>query len=225
MDDREVIAYVRVSTGKQAEEGMSLEAQQAKLEHLAASKDIHIAEMIVDAESAKNLDREGMARLLEMVKAGRVKTVLIAKLDRLTRSIRDFCELMNLFNKHDVTVISNAETLDTGSAAGRMLINVLVVFSEFERESTGERTREVLRHLKAQGRRTGTVKYGYSAGPDKMLVECAEEQAILGVIRRYRENDGMSLREIASELNAQGMRTRRGTPWVHQYVSNVLNGG
>jgi site-specific DNA recombinase len=87
------IGYIRVSTDKQAERGLSLDAQREKLRAMAVVHDTELAEIIVDAESAKNLDRPGMKRILDLVRGGGVDTVIVAKLDRLTRSVRDLVDL------------------------------------------------------------------------------------------------------------------------------------
>ena len=124
------IGYVRVSTDKQAEHGVSLEAQEAKIRAMATVHGTELAEVIVDGgESAKSLNRPGMARLLAMVDAGGVKVVIIAKLDRLTRSVKDLCGLLELFENRKVTLISVAESLDTGSAAGRLVLNIMTAVS------------------------------------------------------------------------------------------------
>src|SRR6476620_9068823 len=89
------IGYVRVSTDKQADRGVSLEAQAEKIRAMAVVQGVDLAELIIDAgESAKSLNRPGMARLLALVDAGAVQTVIIAKLDRLTRSVVDLAELL-----------------------------------------------------------------------------------------------------------------------------------
>ena len=112
------VGYVRVSTDRQAEHGVSLEAQEAKIRAMAIVHGTELSEVIVDGgESAKSLNRPGIARLLAMVDTGGVKVVIIAKLDRLTRSVKDLCGLLELFEKRKVTLISVAESLDTGSAS------------------------------------------------------------------------------------------------------------
>src|SRR5580704_12456677 len=90
------IGYVRVSTGKQE---LSLEAQTEKLKAMSVVKDARLLEVILDAESAKSLNRPGMARLLALVDAGRVQTVIVTKLDRLTRSVKDLCNLLERFTR------------------------------------------------------------------------------------------------------------------------------
>src|ERR1700740_2664269 len=98
-DPMKVIGYVRVSTDKQAERGVSLDAQAEKIRAMAVVHGTELAEIIVDGgESAKSLNRPGMARLLAMIDAGEVEAVIIAKLDRLTRSVKDLCTLLDRFN-------------------------------------------------------------------------------------------------------------------------------
>src|SRR5512133_2618137 len=124
IDPIKVVGYVRVSTDKQADRGVSLEAQLEKIRAMAVVQGAEVAEIIQDAgESAKSLERPGMARLLALVDAGAIQVVIIAKLDRLTRSVRDLGELMERFQKRGVSLVSVAESLDTGSAGGRLVIN------------------------------------------------------------------------------------------------------
>ena len=114
------IGYVRVSTDRQAEKGISLEAQEAKIRAMATVQGADLIDVIVDGgESAKSLNRPGLQKLLEMVNKGEVEAIIIAKLDRLTRSVKDLCGLLELLEKRKVALVSVAESLDTGSAAGR----------------------------------------------------------------------------------------------------------
>jgi len=91
-------------------------------------------------ESAKNLNRPGLQRLLTWVESGKVEVVIIAKLDRLTRSVKDLCSLLELFEKRGVGLVSVAESLDTASAAGRLVITIMAAVSQWEREAIWERT-------------------------------------------------------------------------------------
>ena len=137
------IGYVRVSTEKQADFGVSLEAQTEKVRAMVVVQGAELAEVIIDAgESAKSLNRPGMARLLSLVDAGVVDAVIIAKLDRLTRSVKDLAELLERFNRRGVSLVSVAESLDTGTAAGRLVLNIMTAVSQWEREAIGERTRD-----------------------------------------------------------------------------------
>lgn len=217
------IGYVRVSTDRQADAGWSLGTQAERVRAMAVVHGRTLDELIVDAgESAKSLERPGMARLLELVEARAVDLVIIAKLDRLTRSVADLAELLRRFERRGVTLVSVADALDTASAAGRLVLNIMVSVSQWEREAIGERTRDVLRHKRAAGLRVGTVPYGFRLAADGRTLEVEpSEQQILAVIRRHHAK-GRSTRAIATALNDAGLRTRRGSAWRFQYVHAAL---
>jgi hypothetical protein len=102
-----------------------------------------------------------MVRFLSLVDAGAVDTVIIAKLDRLTRSVKDLAELLERFTRRGVSLASVADSLDTRSAAGRLVLSIMVSVSQWEREAIGERTRDAMHHKRANGERVGTVPFGY----------------------------------------------------------------
>jgi len=216
------IGYARVSTDKQADFGVSLPAQTEKIRAMAVVQGAELAEVIVDAESAKSLDRPGMERLLALVDAGAVDTVIIAKLDRLTRSVKDLAELLERFNRRGVSLVSVAESLDTGTAAGRLVLNIMTAVSQWEREAIGERTRDAMAHKRANGQRVGTIPFGFRMAEDgERLEEDPAEQDVLARIRALKAA-GRTMRQIADELNRQGYTTRRKTAWRHQYVAAAL---
>jgi len=197
------IGYIRVSTEKQADRGVSLEAQSEKVRAMAVVQGAELAEVIVDAgESAKSLDRPGMERLLALVDSRSVDVVIIAKLDRLTRSVKDLAELLERFTRRGVSLVSVAESLDTGTAAGRLVLSIMAAVSQWEREAIGERTRDAMSHKKANGERVGTIPFGFRMGEDGLPAEDAAEQNVLVRIRELKAA-GRTVREIADELNRQ----------------------
>jgi site-specific DNA recombinase len=220
---RLVLGYVRVSTDKQAGQGVSLDAQAERIKAMATVHGLTLADILIDAgASAASLNRPAMAQLLALVDAGKVATVIIAKLDRLTRSVRDLADLLERFDRRGVALVSVGESLDTRSAAGRLVLNVMMSVAQWEREAIGERTSEAMRHKKAAGQRVGTVPFGSQLGSDGRTLEPhTAEQRALAIIRECRAA-GYTLRAIAEELNRQGIPTRRGGAWRHQYVAGVL---
>src|SRR5580698_4569262 len=191
------IGYVRVSTDRQAEQGVSLEAQEAKIRAMATVQGVHLLDVVVDGgESAKSLNRPGLQRILGLINAGTVQAVIVAKLDRLTRSVKDLCGLLELCEKRKVALVSVAESLDTGSAAGRLVITIMAAVSQWEREAIGERTRDALRHKRGNGERVGNIEFGSRLARDGQHLEPEPgEQAALAEIRRLR-NQGATLRGI-----------------------------
>jgi site-specific DNA recombinase len=173
-------------------------------------------------ESAKSLQRPGMERLLKLVDSKGAQAVIVAKLDRLTRSVKDLCELLERFERRGVALISVAESLDTGSAAGRLVLNIMTAVSQWEREAIGERTRDALSHKRRNGERVGNLRYGYRLADDGLHLQAdAAEQAVMARIGQLRA--GHTLRQIAARLNELGLRTRRGSPWRLESVARVVN--
>jgi DNA invertase Pin-like site-specific DNA recombinase len=216
------IGYARVSTDKQADRGVSLEAQAEKIRAMAVVHNAELIDIIVDGgESAKSLNRPGMVRLLALVDAGDVQAVIIAKLDRLTRSVKDLCTLLERFERRGVALVSVAESLDTGSAAGRLVLNIMTAVSQWEREAIGERTRDAMSHKRSNGERVGNIQFGYRLGADGKHVEPnPAEQAVIAAIEELRAR-GRSLRRIAIDLNSRGWRTRRGSEWRLESVARI----
>ena len=162
-----------------------------------------------------------MARLLTLVDTGQVQAVIIAKLDRLTRSVKDLCTLLERFTRRGVALISVAESLDTGSAAGRLVLNIMTAVSQWEREAIGERTRDAMSHKRTNGERVGNIQFGYRLCDDRKHLEPDPgEQAVLDEIRQLRQG-GETLRGIAAALNHRGLRTRRGSAWQLEHVARI----
>ena len=118
--------------------------------------------------------------------------------------------------------MSVAESLDTGTAAGRLVLNVMMSVSQWEREAIGERTKDALQYKRAIGERVGTVPFGFHLAADGVHLEAdAAEQGVLARIRELKAS-GRTMRQIADALNHEGYTTRRGTGWRHQYVAATL---
>ena len=219
------IVYVRVSTDKQAEKGVSLDAQQAKARAYAELYDLDIVEVVIDAGvSAKTLQRPGLERALGMLKAGKADALLVVKLDRLTRSVADLGKLVETyFAPGKAALLSVGEQIDTRSAAGRLVLNVLASVSQWEREAIGERTSAALQHKASLGEYTGgDAPYGYRLAADGERLEPEPgEQVLLARARRLRHK-GLSLRAVARQLEAQGFRTRMGGPFAAVQVQRML---
>lgn len=207
-----VVAYVRVSTTTQAEEGVSLVVQEEKLRHYALAADLNIVELAQDAGlSAKTLERPGLQRALALLKEGAAEGLLILKLDRLTRSVRDLGELVETyFGSSGWALLSVGDSIDTRSAGGRLVLNVLASVAQWEREIIGERTREALAHLKRQGQRLGAPCLG----------ETDTEQRAVQRILDLR-TQGLSFRAVASQLEAEGYPTKKGGKWASETVRKV----
>lgn len=216
-----VIAYARVSTEEQSQNGVSLAAQEAKLRSYAALYDLELVEVVLDAgASAKTLNRPGLQRALAALESGEAEGLLVAKLDRLTRSVRDLGSLLDSHFKTRFSLFSVADQVDTRTAAGRLVLNLLTSVAEWERECIGERTSQALQHLKAEGRHVGAPGLGQRMEAGE-LVANPEESATVARILELRQAE-KTLREIAATLTAEGRRTKRGGKWGPETVRQVL---
>ena len=220
-----VIAYSRVSTTDQADNGVSLEAQTAKLLAYASLYDLTIVETIEDAgESAKSLHRPGLQRALGMLKRGEADGLVIVKLDRLTRSVADWQTLIDEFfgERAGKQLMSVSDSIDTRTAAGRLVLNVLLSVAQWERETTAERTREALRHKIRNRERVGKVRFGYDLAADGVaLVENAAEQQAIATMLELRQA-GATYRAIAAELNERGVKPKESGAWDNSVVRRIL---
>jgi site-specific DNA recombinase len=222
------VAYIRVSTEKQP---LSLEAQAERMKALAVSRGEEV-EIISDAASAKDMDRPGLRRILQMVHDREISTIIVYKLDRLTRSVRDLREMVELFNSFDVALVSLSEAIDTRSAGGRMVTALLTVVSEWEREAIADRTRFALQHKKQTGQVYNHVPYGFDrvgAVPDASgrlrggnLVANDGEMAIARRLVAERLA-GVTLQAIANSLNREGIPAKRGGQWFPASVGFVIS--
>jgi site-specific DNA recombinase len=221
-----VIGYIRVSTEEQATDGVSLSAQRAKLIAYASLYELELVEIIEDAgHSGKTLDRPGLQQALAMIRKGQAGGLLIAKLDRLSRSVVDWNTLIDGYfgERAGKQLFSVADSIDTRTAAGRLVLNVLMSVAQWERETIGERTRDALQHKIANGERCGKVRFGYRlAGDGKTLVPEPAEQEAIRLIRELKAS-GETLRDIAAELTRRGILTKEGNnQWKHTAVARIL---
>lgn len=171
--------------------------------------------------SGRTLNRPGLHQALGMLVAGEADAVLVTKLDRLTRSVRDLGALLETpFTT--AALFSVAGQIDTRSAAGRLVLNVLTSVAQWERETISERTRTVLAHKRAIGERTGGLPYGTALTADgKTLVPVPAEQGVIALARTLA-TAGLSLQQISSALSARGIVTRTGRPFAAAQVQRML---
>lgn len=225
MNKLTAIAYVRVSTEQQSQEGVSLEAQKAKLAAWCLANDAELEAVYVDAGiSGKRADNrpELQAALEHVTKARGV--LVVYSLSRLARSTKDTITIGERLAKSGADLVSLSEKLDTTTAAGKMVFRMLAVLSEFERDQVSERTAAALQHKRRQGERVGTVPFGKSLEADGItLVDNEQERQVLETIAELRAA-GESMRAIAAELTRRQVPTKGGKKkWTHSTVQRILN--
>ena len=216
------VGYVRVSTEGQAVDGVSMDAQEAKLRAWADLNGADSVTVFTDAGlSGKRADnRPGLQAALNAV--GKGDALIVYSLSRLARSTRDTLAIAEALDKRGADLVSLSEKIDTTTAAGKMVFRLLAVLSEFERDQVSERTRFALAHKRGNHEKTGgEVPYGYR-NEDGRLVADPHEQKALALIRDLHAA-GATLRAIAARLEADGYRTKTGrTHWHPQSVKQIL---
>jgi DNA invertase Pin-like site-specific DNA recombinase len=222
-----VIGYARVSTIEQAETGVSLDAQRERMKLYCDLYGHELLDVIADAASAKSLKRDGIQEVFRMLRSGEAEGVVVMKLDRLTRSLKDLQNLLEEFFAAGALtprqLMSVNEQLDTSTANGRMMTNLLMVIAQWEREVIGERTREALDYKKSKGERVGGIPYGWKLAEDGIaLVTDIAEQRAMQLAHEFR-GQGCSLRLIGDKLWSLGYAQRNGSRWQPQSVKNLLN--
>ncbi len=210
--------YTRKSTDEGLEqEYNSLEAQADSARSFIASQRhegwIALEDGYDDGGySGGNMDRPGLKRLLADIEAGRVDVVVVYKIDRLSRSLGDFARMVDCFDAHGVTFVSVTQQFNTTTSMGRLTLNILLSFAQFEREVTGERIRDKIAASKAKGMWMGGVPpLGYDVRDRKLVVNEVEATLVRDIFARYGEHG--SAARLVRELAVEGRTTKA---WVNQ---------
>ncbi len=208
--------YTRKSTEHNLDlEFNSLDAQREACEAYIKSQ-AHEGWRLVDAPyddggiSGASLERPGLKALLSEIQAGKIDIVVVYKVDRLTRSLADFAKLVELFDRHGVSFVSITQSFNTTTSMGRLTLNVLLSFAQFEREVIGERVRDKISASKRKGIWVGgPVPLGYASVSKKIIIVQDEAETVRGIFRRYLELG--AVRTLAADLDQSGIRTKRRT--------------
>src|SRR5258705_596138 len=205
--------YTRVSTDQGLEE--SFNSLDARLDDLQAyiRSQAHAGWTLVRSKyddggfSGGNTDRPALQRLLEDLRAGKVDIIVVYKVDRLTRSLADFAKLVELFDQHGVSFVSVTQQFNTTTSMGRLTLNVLLSFAQFEREVTSERIRDKIAASKRKGLWVGGMApLGYDTKDRKITVNDAEAERVRTIFRSYLRLGSLSL--LMADLRQQGIVTK-----------------
>lgn len=218
---QKVIGYIRVSTKGQVDEGVSLEAQRAKIAAYCNLNDMELVAVFEDAgiSGASQIGRDGLSAALKATTRG--MSFVSYSISRMARSTRDMLDIAETLDRKGADLVSITEKIDTTTAAGRMVFKMLSVLADFERDQIGERTKMALAHKKASGEVYAPTPFGFEAIEGK-LVEVKREAQIVRDILRQREA-GVSLADIATNLNTQGITGKRGGKWFASTVKYLID--
>jgi len=190
------VGYIRVSTREQAQEGVSLAAQEERIRAFCTAKGWDLIRVYRDeGKSGKSLDRPGVQAMIRDLKDDGVDVVVILKLDRLTRSVRDLGALIeDLFGGVALAAVDGS--LDSSTAGGRMVVNLLGTVAQWEREVIAERTKDALTFKRGKGEWVGRIPFGFNVGEDGRLTEDPTAMRAIVAMKRARRR-GASFPELA----------------------------
>jgi DNA invertase Pin-like site-specific DNA recombinase len=221
---RFAIGYCRVSREEQVRDGVSLDAQRARIRAYAEAKDLELVEILADEGlSGKDLERPALQDLVGRCQRREVGHVIVWKLDRLTRRTRHLLSLVeDLFLARGIELHSVSESLDTSTPHGRFVLTLFGGLAQMERELIGERTREALAWKRGQGFPTSHAPLGFRSRGKREAMEIVPAE--IEIVRRILllRQEGENYGTIAHRLNIAGVRTKRGRRWHPSTVWKVV---
>ena len=223
---------VAIYTRKSVEEGLdmefnSLDAQREAAEAYILSQRANgwyaLPKQYDDAGfSGGNTKRPALKELLADCRAGMIDIVIVYKIDRLSRNLCDFLELTKFFEKHNVSFVSVTQEINTSTSSGRMMLNILATFSQYEREIIAERIRDKFAASRKKGLwMGGCLPLGYRVENRKLIVVPEEAEIVRMIFNRYLET--LSPLQLATELNEKGYRTKTGREWNLKNMFHILH--
>jgi site-specific DNA recombinase len=222
---RRVAIYLRRSTDDERQP-FSVDAQDTALtSYIPSQPGWTLVAKYTDDASGATTDRSGLQRALRAAKAGRFDVLLVYRVDRFSRRLSDLLDLLNELDEAGVAFASATEPFDTSTSIGRMLVQLLGVFAEFERETIIDRVTKGMHTKASKGKWPGgTRPYGYYVDRDtQKLVPHVEEAPHLREIFRLYTRTRIGTRAIADELNRRGVRNRTGKPWSGYTIARIIN--
>jgi DNA invertase Pin-like site-specific DNA recombinase len=221
-----------VYTRKSSEEGLdqafnSLDAQREACEAYVLSQKAEGWLLVPDRYddggfSGGTLERPALKRLLADIELGRIDVVVVYKIDRLSRALMDFAKLVEVFDRCGVTFVSVTQSFNTTTSMGRLTLNILLSFAQFEREVIGERIRDKFAASRKRGMwMGGFVPLGYDVKDRKLIINAAEAAVVRRIFERFLQLGSITL--VARELQAEGRLAKRGKPFDKGIVYKLIN--
>jgi DNA invertase Pin-like site-specific DNA recombinase len=220
--------YCRVSTDERLDQSFnSIDAQRESGQAFITAQRTEGWIPVVDdyddgGFSGGNMDRPALKRLLADIDAGKVDIVVVYKIDRLTRNLADFAKMVEVFDLRGVSFSAVTQQINSATSMGRLMLNILLSFAQFEREVTGERIRDKIAASKAKGMwMGGVVPLGYRVEARQLVVEPVEASNVRRIFEQFVAC--RSTTDVVRRLAAEGITSRRGTPFTKQALWKQLN--
>ncbi len=220
--------YCRVSSDERLDQSFnSIDAQREAGIAYVVSQKTEGWELVPDfyedpGFSGGNMERPGLKRLLKDIQAGKIDIVVVYKIDRLSRSLADFAKMVEVFDNHTVSFSSVTQQINSATSMGRLMLNVLLSFAQFEREVTGERIRDKIAASKRKGMwMGGSVPLGYRVENRALQIEPREAELVQRIFEQFIAEQ--STTKIVKDLNEQGIQTKRKKAFCKQSIYKILH--
>ena len=220
--------YCRVSSDERLDQSFnSIDAQREAGIAYVVSQKTEGWELVPDfyedpGFSGGNMERPGLKRLIKDIQAGKIDIVVVYKIDRLSRSLADFAKMVEVFDNHTVSFSSVTQQINSATSMGRLMLNVLLSFAQFEREVTGERIRDKIAASKRKGMwMGGSVPLGYRVENRALQIEPREAELVQRIFEQFITEQ--STTKIVKDLNEQGIQTKRKKAFCKQSIYKILH--
>lgn len=215
-----VFGYIRASTVEQQD---TLEGQENQIKKYCELKDLNLKNIFIDSGVSGSIDIKDRPKGGEMMKKiVKGDTLVVCKLDRISRNVADFVNTLNYFNKNSITFHCLEPQIDTSNPFGIFMVMVLSSISELERSMTIDRVKKTIQVRKSKNMCVGSVPYGYEKNEDKTLKENVVEQRNIKSIIEFKEA-GLNTKDIAQKMMNLGIKNRNSDKWFPESIRRILN--
>lgn len=219
--NKRVVGYTRVSTQLQAEEGLSLDAQRANLEEYSNKHGYEFIGIYSDAGlSGRNTNRPQLQQLIKDGEKKLFDIVLVWKISRISRNLKDLLTIVEELEKHEIALISCTEPFDTSTHLGKAFLQILGTFAELERNTLAENVKMSLMDNAKKGKWNGGIVYGYDVLEGELRINQQEAEVVREIFSLYLE--GLGYQRIMKQLNNKDIPTKKGSKWNLQQVRRTL---
>ncbi len=216
-----IFGYARLNNQRPTPRNLGIRNQVKTIQKWTEGKGLTIQKIFRDtASSSASLELPNLKKLISLIEKGEVSVLVVARLDRLTRVIRLYNKLLDLFEEKNIRFVSIMEGLDSKSKSGKKVFEALGIFALWDAKSIPDRTRRIIELKREIGERVGHAPFGYTYHK-KQLIPLEKELAIAAIIREKREDESLSYHKIAKLLNSQRMRAKRGGRWYAETIKVI----
>lgn len=216
-----VYGYIRLNKQRRNPKKFDLREQSRIVKKWSEERGYKIKQIFREIEpTSTSLELPKLKKLIKLIQKGHVKIIIVARLDRLTRKIRLYQELLCLFEKHKIRFVSIKEDLDSSTKSGKKVLEAIRILSLWDAKYIPDRTHEMIERKRERGESVGHAPFGYKY-QKKKLIPLTKELNIASIIREKREDENLSYHKIANFLNSRRLPSKRGGKWYAETIKVI----